>query len=298
MAHIIRLVDGTTHAVESTEIVNDHLEIVMSTVAKSVENIEAIFDNQASNIARIGVEQPEGEEYGHFSNFTKYGGIFKNADAGTATVYLIQPVDDTEQRITTAESVSAEAKSIANNALSTANGIASTANEAKQTADSANQIASQANDQVNQASAFTAAAFVVAKTQAQALSDEDALSAKVLYDEWVDLVAQSYKAEKIGFKFAHTKDGVTELYKTMQAEFTFQGQWEPGAVGTESLYSHIDEAHAGTEEDPIPYKKNMEIFNGKYYTYNEVLYLCTRDSIIPLQHGLDELVNVYVIVAD
>lgn len=298
MAHIIRLVDGTTHAVESTEIVNDHLEIVMSTVAKSVENIEAIFDNQASNIARIGVEQPEGEEYGHFSNFTKYGGIFKNADAGTATVYLIQPVDDTEQRITTAESVSAEAKSIANNALSTANGIASTANEAKQTADSANQLASQANDQATQASAFTAAVFVVAKTQAQALSDEDALSAKVLYDEWVDLVAQSYKAEKIGFKFAHTKDGVTELYKTMQAEFTFQGQWEPGAVGTESLYSHIDEAHAGTEEDPIPYKKNMEIFNGKYYTYNEVLYLCTRDSIIPLQHGLDELVNVYVIVAD
>lgn len=297
MAHTIRLVDGTTHAVESTEIVNDHLEIVMSTAEKSVEDIEAIFDNQASNIARIGVEQPEGEEYGHFSNFTKYGGIFKNADAETATVYLIQPVDATEQRITTAESVSAEAKSIAANALSTANGIASTANEAKATADSANQIASQANDQVTQASAFTAAVFVVAKTQAQELSDKDALSAKVLYDEWVDLVAQSYKAEKIGFKFAHTKDGVTELYKTMQAEFTFQGQWEPGAVGTESLYSHIDEAHAGTKEDPIPYKKNMEIFNGKYYTYNEVLYLCTRDSIIPLQHGLDELVNVYVVVA-
>lgn len=298
MAHTIRLVDGTTYAVESTEIVNDHLEIVMSTAEKSVEGIEAIFDNQESNIARIGVEQPEGEEYGHFSNFTKYGGIFKNADAKTATIYLIQPVDATEQRLTTAESVSAEAKSIASSALSTANGIASKVNEAKQTADSANQIASQANDQVTQASAFSAAAFVVAKTQAQALSDEDALSAKVLYDEWVDLVAQSYKAEKIGFKFAHTKDGVTELYKTMKAEFTFQGQWEPGAVGTESLYSHIDETHAGTKEDPIPYKKNMEIFNGKYYTYNEVLYLCTRDSIIPLQHGLDELVNVYVIVAD
>lgn len=297
MAHTIRLVDGTTYAVESTEIVNDHLEIVMSTAAKSVEDIEAIFDNQASNIARIGVEQPEGEEYGHFSNFTKYGGIFKNADTATATVYLIQPVDTTEQRIATAESVSAEAKSIADNALSTANGIASTANEAKQTADSANQLASQANDQVTQASAFTAAAFVVAKTQAQALSDKDALSAKVLYDEWVDLVAQSYKAEKIGFKFAHTKDGVTELYKTMQAEFTFQGQWEPGAVGTESLYSHIDEAHAGTKEDPIPYKKNMEIFNGKYYTYNGVTYMCTRDSGIPLQHGLDELVNLYVVVA-
>lgn len=297
MAHIIRLVDGTTHAVESTEIVDSHLEIEMSTAETTLENIEAIFDNQASNLARIGLEQPEGEEYGHFSNFTKYGGIFKDPETDLAKVYLIQPVDTTERRLTTAESVSAEAKSTANNALNIANGIAGTATEAKQAADSANQLASQVNDQATQASAFTAAAFVVAKTQAQALSDEDALSAKVLYDEWVDLVAQSYTAEKIGFKFAHTKDGVTELYKTMQPNFTFQGQWEPGAVGTESLYSHIDEAHAGTKEDPIPYKKNMEIFNGKYYTYNEVLYLCTRDSIIPLQHGLDELVNVYVIVA-
>lgn len=298
MAHIIRLVDGTTHAVESTEIVNSHLEIEMSTAGTTLENIEAIFDNQASNLARIGLEQPEGEEYGHFSNYTKYGGIFKDPETDLAKVYLIQPVDATEQRLTTAESVSAEAKSTANNALNIANGIASTANEAKATADSANQIASQANDQVTQASAFTAAAFVVAKTQAQALSDDDALSAKVLYDEWVDLVAQSYTAEKIGFKFAHTKDGVTELYKTMKAEFTFQGQWEPGAVGTESLYSHIDEAHAGTKEDPIPYKKNMEIFNGKYYTYNDVLYMCTRDSGIPLQHGLDELIGLYVVVAE
>lgn len=297
MAHTIRLVDGTTYAVESTEIVNDHLEIVMSTVAKSVENIEAIFDNQASNIARIGVEQPEGEEYGHFSNFTKYGGIFKNADAGTVTVYLIQPVDATEQRIATAESVSAEAKSTANNALNIANGIAETATEAKQTADSAKQNASAATEQVAQVSAFTTASFIVAKKQAQSLTDQEALQAKSLYDEWTDLVKESYVAQETGFKFAHTKDGVTDLYKTMQANFTFQGQWEPGAVGTESLYSHIDEAHAGTKEDPIPYKKNMDIFNGKYYTYNGVTYMCTRDSGIPLQHGLDELVGLYVVVA-
>lgn len=296
MAHTIRLVDGTTYAVESTEIVNDHLEIVISTAAKSVEDIEAIFDNQASNIARIGVEQPEGEEYGHFSNFTKYGGIFKNADAKTATVYLIQPVDATEQRITTAESVSAEAKSIADNALSTANGIASTANEAKQTADSANQNVTAATAQVAQVSAFTSASFIVAKKQAQTLSDEEALQAKVLYDEWKDLCAQSYVAKEAGFKFVHTKDGETELWKTLQANFTFQGQWEPG-TGTESIFTHIDETHAGTKEDPIPYKKNMEIFNGKYYTYNEVLYMCTRDSGIPLQHGLDELVGLYVVVA-
>ena len=298
MAHIIRLVDGTTHAVESTEIVENHLEIEMSTAETTLENIEAIFGNQASNLARIGLEQPEGEEYGHFSNFTKYGGIFKDPETDRAKVYLIQPVDTTEQRLTTAESVSAEAKSTANNALNIANGIAGTATEAKEAADAAKQNASAATEQVAQVSAFTTASFMVAKKQAQTLSDEEALEVKVLYDEWADLVKESYVAQETGFKFAHTKDGVTDLYKTMQPHFTFQGQREPGAVGTESLYSHIDETHAGTKEDPIPYKKNMEIFNGKYYTYNEVLYLCTRDSIIPLQHGLDELVNVYVIVAD
>lgn len=298
MAHIIRLVDGTTHAVESTEIVDSHLEIEMSTAETTLENIEAIFDNQASNLARIGLEQPEGEEYGHFSNFTKYGGIFKDPETDLAKVYLIQPVDTTEQRITTAENVFAEAKSTANNALNIANGIAGTATEAKQTADAANQSVTAATQQISQVSEFTTASFIVAKKQAQSLTDQEALQAKSLYDEWADLVKQSYTAQETGFKFAHTKDGVTDLYKTMQAEFTFQGQWEPGAQGTESIYSHIDEEHAGTQEDPIPYKKNMEIFNGKYYTYNDVLYMCTRDSGIPLQHGLDELVGHYVVVVE
>lgn len=298
MAHIIRLVDGTTHAVESTEIVDSHLEIEISTEGTTLENIEAIFDNQASNLARIGLEQPEGEEYGHFSNFTKYGGIFKDPETDLAKVYLIQPVDVTEQRLTTAESVSAEAKSTANNALNIANGIAGTATDAKQTADAANQSVTAATQQISQVSEFTTAYFIVAKKQAQSLTDQEALQAKSLYDEWADLVKQSYTAQETGFKFAHTKDGVTDLYKTMQPNFTFQGHREPGEQGTESLYSHIDEEHAGTEEDPIPYKKNMEIFNGKYYTYNDVLYMCTRDSGIPLQHGLDELVGHYVIVVE
>lgn len=298
MAHIIRLVDGTTHAVESTEIVDSHLEIEMSTVETTLENIESIFNNQASNLARIGLEQPEGEEYGHFSNFTKYGGIFKDPETDLAKVYLIQPVDTTEQRITTAESVSAEAKSTANNALNIANGIAGTATQAKEVADAANQSVTAATQQISEVSKFTAVSFIVAKKQAQSLTDQEALQAKSLYDEWTDLVKASYFARETGFKFAHTKDGVTDLYKTMQEEFTFQGQWEPGAQGTESIYSHIDEEHAGTQEDPIPYKKNMEIFNGKYYTYNDVLYMCTRDSGIPLQHGLDELVGHYVVVVE
>lgn len=38
----------------------------------------------------------------------------------------------------------------------------------------------------------------------------------------------------------------------------------------------------------------MEIFNGKYYTQDGVLYLCTRDSGQALTHNLSELVGLYV----
>ena len=34
--------------------------------------------------------------------------------------------------------------------------------------------------------------------------------------------------------------------------------WVPG-VGTESIYTHIDETHDGTQYDPIPYDGNMEL---------------------------------------
>jgi len=38
----------------------------------------------------------------------------------------------------------------------------------------------------------------------------------------------------------------------------------------------------------------MEIFNGKYYTQDEVLYRCMRDSGQALTHNLSELVGLYV----
>lgn len=38
----------------------------------------------------------------------------------------------------------------------------------------------------------------------------------------------------------------------------------------------------------------MKIFKDKYYTQNEVLYKCTRNSEIPLSHDLSALVGTYV----
>ena len=38
----------------------------------------------------------------------------------------------------------------------------------------------------------------------------------------------------------------------------------------------------------------MEIFNGKYYSQNGKVYLCTRDSGKPLAFNLADLVGLYV----
>lgn len=50
----------------------------------------------------------------------------------------------------------------------------------------------------------------------------------------------------------------------------------------------------GTKENLIAYSTGMEIFNGKHYIQNEVVYLCTRDSGAPLYHDLSSLVGIYV----
>lgn len=127
---------------------------------------------------------------------------------------------------------------------------------------------------------------------AQSLDDAVALTAVELFPQWKELVKKGAEVEK-GFRFQH--DG--KLYRTEQPKYTFVEQYVPGEVGTESLFSKVDEAHAGTREDPIPYEKNMEIYEGLYYTQNNVLYQCIRSSGQPLYHDLSVLIGSYVEVA-
>ena len=123
------------------------------------------------------------------------------------------------------------------------------------------------------------------------LSDEQAIEVKELYREWAELIGQTVTQ---GYKFRHED----KLYKTLQPEYTFVEQYVPGAIGTESLFGVIDEEHAGTLDDPIPYSGNIELFNGKYYTQYEVLYLCIRDSVVELYSDLKDLVGNYVEVVE
>ena len=129
-------------------------------------------------------------------------------------------------------------------------------------------------------------AIQISKTAA---TDEQALSIKALYPTWETLAAAGTTAESAGYRFTYAGD----LYKTRQPNHTFAPQWVPGQ-GTESLYTRIDETHAGTLEDPIPYGGNMELYSGKYYIQDGVIYRCTRDSGQPLYHALSDLVGIYV----
>ena len=129
----------------------------------------------------------------------------------------------------------------------------------------------------------------VLEQAAQSLEDAVALTAVELFPYWKELVVANKTVER-GFRFQH--DG--KLYRTEQPSYTFVEHYVPGAPGMESLFSVVDEDHKGTKEDPITYERNMEIFNGLYYTQNGVLYRCIRDSGQPLYHDLSALVGSYV----
>ena len=129
----------------------------------------------------------------------------------------------------------------------------------------------------------------VMEQAAQSLDDTTALTAVELFPKWNELVEKSEQVTK-GFRFQYGG----KLYRTEQPEYIFVEHYVPGAVGTESLFSKVDESHAGTIEDPIPYETNMEIYEGLYYSQNGVTYLCIRSSGQPLYHDLSVLVGNYV----
>lgn len=68
--------------------------------------------------------------------------------------------------------------------------------------------------------------------------------------------------------------------------------YPPGAEGTEALYAVIEEAHAGTLEDPIPYVQNMLMEKGKYYTQYGVVYECILTTLTGYPNDLYELPSI------
>ena len=138
---------------------------------------------------------------------------------------------------------------------------------------------------------FEEQAKIILKAQIKAIttfSNNDALKVKDLFDDWIDYTADDADNLKKG-QIVKTTDGLWRVRQEHKAQKHY-----PPSIHTASLYERIVKDHAGTEDDPIPYAPPMEIFNGKYYTQDDVLYLCTRDSGQALTHNLSELVGLYV----
>lgn len=122
------------------------------------------------------------------------------------------------------------------------------------------------------------------------IADNVSVRMKDYYPTFEEIVGRTVK---LGFKFTYAG----ELYKTIQADLLIQEHYLPG-TGTESLYTRIDEEHLGNKYDPIPYAGNMALENGKYYSQDNVIYLCNRDTGNPVYNALSELVGLYVEIVE
>ena len=117
------------------------------------------------------------------------------------------------------------------------------------------------------------------------LSDTDALEAVELFPTWEVGMLCTYHL-RLQYN--------GHLYRVEQ-EHTAQEDWPPDTAT--SLFSEVGQPSQGdTPDNPIPYNNNMELFKDKYYSQNDVVYLCFRDTGIPVYNNLADLVGLYVSV--
>lgn len=143
----------------------------------------------------------------------------------------------------------------------------------------------QKNSKENQAILFAKMTI-----NATPLTDNQAISVKNLHPEWKEFIGKSLST---GFRVLHED----ALYKVRQ-DISVVLENQPPSIDTAALYEEINEKHAGTKEDPIPFNNNMELELGKYYSQNGVTYMCFRDSQQPVYQNLADLVGIYVQIAE
>lgn len=132
--------------------------------------------------------------------------------------------------------------------------------------------------------------LVKMQINSMSLTDEQAVSVKILYPEWESFIGGEIPA---GYRIRY--DG--RLYKVrMLVKPVLETQ--PPSIVTSSLYEEIDEVHSGDIYDPIPYNNNMELFEGKYYTQDGILYKCIRNTGAPVYNTMADMVGIYVEVAE
>ncbi len=137
----------------------------------------------------------------------------------------------------------------------------------------------QENTILRTAATFAAAGF----------TDAQALAVKSLYPDWNDLPEDTHLEAGQRVRYNGRLHKVTTAHDK-------QSTWTP--TDAPSLFEAIDEAHAGTREDPIPAVANMQYYAGKYYSEGNAVYLCTRDTGIPIAQLPSTLVGIYFSIVE
>lgn len=117
------------------------------------------------------------------------------------------------------------------------------------------------------------------------VSNEEALEYMAIIYPWDYYLGQQLEA---GMLIVYED----KPWRVRQAH-TVQEIYPPSLV-TASLYEAIDKEHSGEVDDPIPYTPPMEVFEGKRYIEDGVVYRCIRNSGTALSHNLSALVGLYV----
>lgn len=123
------------------------------------------------------------------------------------------------------------------------------------------------------------------------LSDSEAVKIPYCYPQWETYIGLPLSKldshgnpNRIGYK--------GELWEVrMDISVVLEDQYP--STNTASLYKRIDNEHSGTIDDPIPYDMNMEVYEGKYYIENAIVYKCIRSSGQPLYNTCANLVSIY-----
>lgn len=116
------------------------------------------------------------------------------------------------------------------------------------------------------------------------LSDNDALDAVELYPAWSGDGVEYEAGKRLRYQ--------DRLYRVLQ-KHTSQPDWSPDVVP--ALFAEVERPGEGDSPDnPIPYNNNMELYKDKYYSQDGVVYICFRDTGVPVYNPLSALVGLYV----
>ena len=131
-----------------------------------------------------------------------------------------------------------------------------------------NELQTASRQQVSMTAQSNAAAKLYVQATAASIPDTLALEMPDLFHTWAEVLdaGQQLQTDEV-----INKDG--QLYRVVQLVTPAEHQ-PPDGEGMLAIYRPIEPDHAGTQEDPIPWRYGMDCTQGKYYSYGGKAYLC------------------------